>query len=183
MKSPRFWIFVDCFSRTFRFPSEFFAIELYRPPSSRARPCPSEGFGESFNVRLQADGRRVRRHSHLWSTVYKPEHLTLQSTSLLLRIATTVQSPFVPMFVLSALSVVVSLAAWFTPGAATYQPTCTNYTLLDFKIHALYTDPTLNAYLPADGFPISSVIVDYDGYTTYSILSVCLFFFSRRLAL
>lgn len=76
------------------------------------------------------------------------------------------------MLILSALPVVASLAAWFTPVAATNQATCTNYTLSDFKIHALYTDPALNAGLPADGLQITSIFVAVDYLTWYSILTV-----------
>jgi hypothetical protein len=76
------------------------------------------------------------------------------------------------MFVLSALPIIVSLAAWFTPAAATNQPTCTNLTLSAFEIHALYTDNALNTGLPANGFPISNTLVDVDGSTWYSILTV-----------
>jgi hypothetical protein len=76
------------------------------------------------------------------------------------------------MFVLSVLPVAVSLAAWFTPAAATVQPVCSNSTLSNFKLNALFTDPALNVGLPADGFPITGSPAAVDGLTFYSVLSV-----------
>jgi len=80
--------------------------------------------------------------------------------------------PLVPMFILSVLPVVASFAAWFTPASATNQATCSNSTLSDFKITALYTDPALNAGLPAEGFPITSTFASVDHLTFYSVLTV-----------
>jgi hypothetical protein len=84
------------------------------------------------------------------------------------------------MFVYSVLPVVASLAVWFTQATASYQPTCSNSTLSDFKIHALYTDPALNVGLPADGFPITSTFASVDYLTWYSVLTVCVFLCSGR---
>jgi hypothetical protein len=76
------------------------------------------------------------------------------------------------MFVLSVLPVAVSLAAWFTPAAATVQPVCSNSTLSNFKLKALFTDPALNVGLPADGLPITGGFAAVDGLAFYSVLSV-----------
>ena len=81
------------------------------------------------------------------------------------------------MFVLSALPVAISLAAWFTPAAATVQPVCSNSTLSKFKLNALFTEPALNVDLPADGFPITVSVdnitsLDEDNFTFFSVLSV-----------
>ena len=76
------------------------------------------------------------------------------------------------MFVLSALPVAVTLAAWFTPAAATVQPVCSNSTLSNFKLNALFTDPALNVGLPADGFPITGAFAAVDGLAFWSVLSV-----------
>jgi len=75
------------------------------------------------------------------------------------------------MFALSVLPVAVSLAVWFTPAAATVQPVCSNSTLSNFKLNALFTDPALNVGLPADGFPITGSFAAVDGLTFYSVLS------------
>lgn len=107
-------------------------------------------------------GYPVHSSSHLAPKVNFPGPLALS----------TLYPPLVAMFVLSVLPVAASLAAWFTPAAATIQPVCSNSTLSDFKIHALYTDPALNVGLPADGFPITSTFVSVDGLTFYSVLSV-----------
>jgi len=75
------------------------------------------------------------------------------------------------MFVLSVLPVAASLAAWFTPAAATVQPVCSTSTLSNFKLNALFTDPALNVGLPADGFPITGTFAAVDGLAFYSVLT------------
>jgi len=84
------------------------------------------------------------------------------------------------MFVLSAIPIVATLAAWLVPVSATNQPTCSNSTLSAFTIRALYTNPALNVGLPADGIPITSTLVDVDHLTWYSILTVRPFLWSTR---
>lgn len=84
------------------------------------------------------------------------------------------------MFFYSVFPVVASLATWFTPATATNQPTCSNSTLSDFKITALYTDPALNAGLPPNGIPITGTFVSVDQLTFYSVLTVRDFLCSGR---